>query len=91
VSDIWLENPLLSYYGLDSYDYKNCTFKNFTPCKVMYNDTPYPATLYHDYVTALIDGKYIKYKLNRETHLLELQSEIDLNSIESRLAALEAK
>lgn len=86
-----LLNPILSHYDIESVDYKNCILFPGN-CRLRYADIYYPAILdYGDFVTALIHGKYLKYKLNRETHLLELQQEIDLNSVESRLAALEAK
>lgn len=82
--------PIFSSYEL-SLNYKNCKLHH-GQCNVLYNDSVYPATFdYDDFVTTLINGKYLKYKLNRETRLLELQQEIDLSSIESRLAALEAK
>lgn len=93
ILDIVLSNPIftLDIYDLEYLDYKNCNF-NVGNCRVKYNNIDYSAIIdFDDFVTTLIDGKYIKYKLNRETHLLELQSELDLNSIESRLAALEAK
>lgn len=77
--------------NLEYCDYKNCSIAGDGNCKVEYDDNIYTATIdNYDYVTTFINDKYIKYKLNRETHLLELQSELDLNSIESRLAALES-
>ena len=92
VNTLDLIKPAFTTYDLDNYDYKNCSFYGGNPCTVIHSDTGYPATIdYDDFVTTLINGKYFKYKLNRETHLLELQLELDLNSIESRLAELEAK
>lgn len=93
IVDIHLYDPVFTYLTseLDYLDYKKCAPAHGT-CRVYYsnNDTYYPAILdWDDYVTALIDGKYIKYKLNKETHLLELQSEIDISALETRLAALE--
>ena len=93
ILDIELSNPIftLGIYDLEYLDYKNCNLA-VGNCRVQYYDAFYSATIdFDNFVTTLINGKYIKYKLNRETHLLELQSEIDLNTIESRLAALEAK
>lgn len=92
ILDFFLKNPILtsSIYDIELFDYKNCNI-GAGNCRLNM-DTDYPATIdSDDFVTALINGKYLKYKLNRETHLLELQQEIDLSSIESRLAALEAK
>jgi hypothetical protein len=91
VDSIYLSKPCFTTYNLEDHDYKNCELPVNATCNVYYDDSFYPATLCNGFVTTLINGKYFKYKLNRETHLLELQQETDLSSIESRLAALEAK
>jgi hypothetical protein len=87
IVEINLLNPIFTFntFDLEWLDYKNCTIPKGMDCRVYYSSVYYPAILdYDDFVTTLINGKYLKYKLNRETHLLELKQEIDLNSIEGR-------
>lgn len=94
IIDINLIHPVFTANesALGWLDYKKCNITNGQCFVVTSNESFYPATIGRDnFITTLINGKYFKYTLNRETHLLELQSELDLNSIESRLAALESK